>query len=122
MPSRPLTVRGLPANRCTAASAAPTAPPASPAAGWIQMLSKAPSRSSLPLATQFSATPPARQRLRLPVRLARLRASRSTTSSSTACTDAAMSMWNGVSNDSGPRTGSPNSAAKRSLVMVRPVQ
>jgi hypothetical protein len=43
-------------------SAAPSAPPASPAAGWIQMFSNVPSRSTLPLATQLSATPPARHR------------------------------------------------------------
>ena len=49
------------------ASAAPSAPPASPAAGWIQMRSKLPSRRILPLATQLSATPPARQRFSAPV-------------------------------------------------------
>ena len=33
-----------------------------------------------------------------------------------------MSMWNWVSSFSGVRTGSPNSAANLSFVMVRPVQ
>ena len=45
----------------------PSAPPASPAAGWIQMSSNGPSRSSRPLATQFRATPPARTRFFIPV-------------------------------------------------------
>ena len=45
------------------------APPASPAAGWIQRLRNGPSRRIRPLPTQFSATPPARQRL-LAARLA----------------------------------------------------
>ena len=48
-------------------SAAPSAPPASPAAGCIQILSKIFSRNRMPFATQFNATPPARQRLRSPV-------------------------------------------------------
>ena len=56
-------VRGLSSSWCQTNSAAPSAPPASPAAGWIQMSSNGPSRSSRPLATQFSATPPARTRL-----------------------------------------------------------
>ena len=51
-----------------------------------------PSRSTLPLATQLSATPPARQRFSMPVSAARLRVSRSTTSSSTAWIEAARSM------------------------------
>src|SRR6516164_1539056 len=45
-------------------SAAPSAPPESPAAGCTQMFSNLPSRSTLPLATQLSATPPARQQIR----------------------------------------------------------
>ena len=44
------------------AQATPTAPPASPAAGWIQISSKGPSRRIRPLPTQLSATPPARHR------------------------------------------------------------
>ncbi len=45
------------------------------------------------------------------------------TSSVTAWIEAATSMWNWVSNSvSGLRTGWPNSAAKRSLVIVKPVQ
>ncbi len=47
-------------------SATPSAPPASPAAGWIQSRSNGPSRSSRPLPTQLSATPPARQRFFMP--------------------------------------------------------
>ena len=53
---------------------------------------KAASRSTLPLATQLSATPPARHRFSIPVSSARLRVRRSTTSSSTAWMEAAMSM------------------------------
>ena len=94
MPSPPLVLRGWPLKMWTAASAAPTAPPASPAAGWIQMFSNAPSRSTLPLATQLSATPPARHKFFAPVFLARLRVRRSTASSSTAWMEAATSMWN----------------------------
>ena len=41
------------------AKAAPKAPPASPAAGCIQIFSKIFSFNIFPLATQFSATPPA---------------------------------------------------------------
>ena len=69
MASRPARrpCAACPRALCQTASGAPRAPPASPAAGWIQMSSKIPSRSSTPLATQLSATPPARQRLRLPV-------------------------------------------------------
>jgi hypothetical protein len=47
---------------------------------------------------------------------------RSTASSSTTWIEAATSMWKSVNSLSGVRTGSPNSAAKRSLVMVNPVQ
>src|SRR3990172_6726330 len=49
-------------KRCHPDNAAPRAPPASPAAGWIQMFSKGPSRRMRPFATQLRATPPARQR------------------------------------------------------------
>ena len=44
------------------ARAAPKDPPASPAAGCIQILSKIFSFKIFPLATQFKATPPAKQR------------------------------------------------------------
>ena len=73
-----------------------------------------------PFATQFSATPPAMHRWRMPVRAWRLRAMRSTTSSVTFCTLAAMSQWNCSISDSGERRGWPNSFAKRSFVMVSP--
>ena len=80
------------------------------------------SRNSLPLATQFSATPPARQMFLAPVSFFTERASRSTISSVTACTEAARSMWCCVSSSSGLRAGPPNSAANLSFVMRRPVQ
>ena len=60
--------RGFSRSWCQTNRAAPSAPPASPAAGWIQRSSNAPSRSSRPLATQLSATPPARTRCFIPVR------------------------------------------------------
>ena len=50
----------------------PSAPPASPAAGWIQMFSNGPSRSSRPLATQLSATPPAITRFVIAGQLVRM--------------------------------------------------
>ena len=65
------------ARRTTRCSAAPTAPPASPAAGWIQIVSNGPSRRSRPLATQLSATPPARHRFFMPVVACAWRARRS---------------------------------------------
>ena len=72
----------------------------------------APSRRTLPLATQLSATPPARQRLRMPVSLRSERVRRSTISSVTACIDAARSMWCCVSSSSGLRGGPPNSVVE----------
>src|SRR5437762_12711289 len=69
MPSRPCSTpawRAAPNWLCASSSAAPTAPPASPEAGWIQIWLRFDRRcSSRPFATQLSATPPARQRLRL---------------------------------------------------------
>ena len=50
-----------------AISAAPKAEPASPLAGCIQIFSKTFSLNNLPLATQFKATPPARQIFLIPV-------------------------------------------------------
>ena len=44
------------------------------------------------------------------------------TSSVTAWTEAARSMWRWVSGSSGWRGGPPNSASNLPLVMVRPVQ
>jgi hypothetical protein len=82
-----------------------------------------PSRRILPLATQLSATPPARHSRRCPVSARTERASRSTTSSVTAWIEAAMSMWNWVSSsEAGSRTGWPNRRENAPLVMVRPVQ
>ena len=49
-------------------SAAPTAIPESPAAGWTKTSSNGVSGRMRPLATAFSATPPARQRFGIPVR------------------------------------------------------
>ena len=48
---------------CHKARAAPKDPPASPEAGCIQILSKIFSFNILPLATQLSATPPAKHKL-----------------------------------------------------------
>ena len=47
---------------CHMANAAPSEPPASPAAGCIQIFLKIFSLRILPLATQFSATPPAKHK------------------------------------------------------------
>ena len=88
-------------------SATPSAPPASPAAGWIQTLSNGPSRRIRPLPTQLSATPPARQRLRIPVSACTWRAARSIASSVTAWIDAAMSISRSVIGPSGCRGGPP---------------
>jgi hypothetical protein len=87
-----------------------------------QIRSKQPSRRTLPFATQFSATPPARHRFLMPVSLRSDRVSASTTSSVTAWMEAARSMWNSVSGSSGLRGGAPNRALNRPLVIVRPVQ
>ena len=114
--------RGSPNRRWLAVSAAPNAPPASPAAGWIQRSSNRPSRNTLPLATQFSATPPARQRLGMPVSARSERVSRITASSITACAEAARSMCRCVNGSSGSRGGPPNSASNLPLVIVSPVQ
>ena len=92
------------------------APPASPAAGWIQMSSNIPLSRIFPLATQFSATPPAIVRRRLPLRSRAVRASRRTISSVTCCTASARSMCACVSSDSGSRRGIPNSRSHRRLV------
>ena len=78
----------------------------------------------LPLATQLSATPPARHRFSdRRSRCARLRASRSTISSVT-CLDRRRPGPCGVAQQSfrGSRGSPPNSASKRPLVMVSPVQ
>ncbi len=114
------TVRGLSIALCQTASGAPRAPPASPAAGWIQRSSKIPARSSTPLATQLSATPPAMQRLRLPVISRAWRASLRTISSVTSWIDFARSISRWVIGDSGGRAGPPNSAANLPLVISRP--
>ena len=57
------TCRGCLKWRCQISCATPSAPPASPAAGWIQSCLNGPSRSSRPLPTQLSATPPARHKV-----------------------------------------------------------
>ena len=77
------------------------------------------SRSSLPLATQFSATPPARQMFLAPVSFLTDRASRTTISSVTAWTDAARSMCFWFSSSSGLRGGPPNSCGE---LLVRHAQ
>ena len=108
--------------RCHASRAAPSAPPASPAAGWIQRSSNTPARCSSPLATQFSATPPARQRRDSPVTSRACRARRSIASLTTFCTEAATSMCRCSNGDSGGRGGPPSSRSNRRLVMLRPLR
>src|SRR3982074_739202 len=97
------TVRSAPLYRWCATSAAPRAPPASPAAGWSPSRSADFLRSSLPLATQFSATPPARQRFVSFVCFLMDSASLSTTSSVTAWIEAARSISRRSSRSSGRR-------------------
>jgi hypothetical protein len=65
--------------------------PLSPAAGWIQTFSKPASRAMRPLATQFSATPPAMQRFFAPVVSRSQRARASSTFSVSSCTRQARS-------------------------------
>ncbi len=103
-------------------SAVPRAPPASPAAGWIQMFSNGPSRRSLPLATQLSATPPAMQRFFMPVCSWMCRPIFITMSSVTFWIEAAMSMCSWSSLPSAGRAGRPNSWWNFSDVIVRPWQ
>ena len=79
-----------------------------------------PSRRSRPLATQLSATPPARQRARSPVAARAVRARRTMTSSVTAWTDAARSKWWSSSGDSAGRRGTPKSRSKAGPVICRP--
>ncbi len=84
------------------------------------MLSNGPSRSSLPLATQLSATPPASTALRSPVVRAAWRAMRITISSVTTWIDAARSSSRWVISDSGERGGPSKRSANRRLVIVSP--
>ena len=121
MPSGCTGVRSWPRYSCHAQSAAPIALPASPAAGWIHSSSNGPSRSRRPLATQLSATPPARHSFFMPVSAATVRASFSTMSSVTSWIERATSMCRCVSSDSGPRGGPSNSASNLALVIVSPV-
>ena len=65
--------------------------PSSPAAGWIQTFSNPPSRAMRPLATQFSATPPAMQRFLAPVVSRSQRVRASSTFSVSSCTRQARS-------------------------------
>ena len=102
--------------------ATPSAPPASPAAGWIQISEKGPSRRILPFATQFSATPPARHSRPRPVSKNAVRAILNMISSHTTCTDRARSSSRCVSFVSGTRGGPPNSRSKARLVMVSPAR
>ena len=114
--------RGPPSMQVVRRSAAPSAPPASPAAGWIQSPSKCPSRRIPPLATQFSATPPARHRLRMPGSRRDVARQRQHDVFGDLWIDAARSMCRCVSGSSGWRGAPPKSASKRALVIVRPVQ
>ena len=103
-------------------SAAPSAPPASPAAGWIQRRSAIPLRSSLPLATQLSATPPARQRFADPVSFFASVAIASTTRSVTRWIASARSQCSWPISLSASRRGNPKSFSHAgSLAMRRPV-
>ena len=77
------------------------------------------SRSIFPLATQLSATPPAKHRLFDWPSRARLRVIRSTISSVTCCTEAARSMCRWSSGSEGSRGLPPNNALNRLLVIVR---
>ena len=74
------------------------------------------------MATQLSATPPARHRFFSPESRAMARASLSTTSSVITWIEAARSISRCVRRYSGLRAGAPNSAANFSFVIVRPVQ
>jgi hypothetical protein len=78
------------------------------------------SRITRPFATQFKATPPAMQRLVSPVSLWMWFAMRSTTSSQTFWTDAAMSNSRSAIQVSGLRGGPPKNSSKWPFVMVRP--
>ncbi len=80
-----------------------------------------PSRAINPFETQLSATPPARHRFDSPVSARSVRASFSTISSVTCWIDAATSMVRASTGSSGSRGGPPNSASKRSFVILRPV-
>src|SRR3977135_3070147 len=65
--------------------------PSSPAAGWIQTFSKPDSRAIRPLATQFSATPPATHKFFAPLVSRSHRARASSTFSVSSCTRQARS-------------------------------
>jgi hypothetical protein len=77
-----------------------------------------PSHRTLPLATQLSATPPARQRFAMPVSAASVRVRRRTTCSVTAWTEAAMSISRWLIGSSLRRGLPPNSSSNRSIVEV----
>ena len=74
------------------------------------------------MATQFSATPPARTRFFIPVRSRTWRPIRSTASSVTAWMLAARSMCRCSSGDSGWRGGPPKRRWNRPFVIVSPWQ
>ena len=84
------------------------------------MSSKIFARSSSPLVTQFSATPPARQRLRAPVSAFAWRAMRRTISVVTLWMLAARSISRCVIVSSGWRGGPPKSVSNEREVIVRP--
>src|SRR5439155_809753 len=90
--------------RATTGSAAPRAVPASPAAGWTQTCRYGPCAASRALATQLSATPPARVSTDGPPAASySQRARSSSTSSSRACTLAARSACTEVQSSPWPR-------------------
>src|SRR5512147_2811728 len=84
------------------------------------MLSNGPSRKSRPLATQFSAMSPARQRFSAPVCRRTACASLKITSSVTTCTERARSICRCASGASGVRAWPPNNSRKRSLMLATP--
>ena len=72
--------------------------------------------------TQFSATPPARQRFFMPVCACKCRTARSMISSVTAWIEAAKSISRWVKGASGRRGGPPNSRANFREVITSPWQ
>ena len=107
---------------CHTASAPPNEPPASPDAGWIHILSNISDLSSSPFATQFNATPPARQRFGISNSSLNDLANFITISSVTFWIDAATSIWNCVNSSFLESRGFwPKRILNFSFVIVKPV-
>src|SRR5215471_16084315 len=102
--------------------------PSSPAAGWIQTLSKPASRTIRPLATQLRATPPAMERFLAPVasrsQVARLRSKLSASSwtrqatSFQCCIDGLASQSRSCSGQNGLSNSTPHSGTSTSSLLV----